>query len=187
MAEKLAGLYIMKKFNIRFICIVIIVWAADTFSKLWAVKALTSQPKLEFLGELLQFRLIYNTGGIFGVAPGNALVFQALTGMAITFLLLYYYKHPDRGSLFDLSISLVLGGALGNFTDRFFRPGVVDFIDMDFFDIPAIGIYRWPTYNIADAFISVGTVLMIISFLSFERVQAKKDKQDEERALHTDR
>lgn len=165
----------MKKFSIRFFSILVIVWALDTLTKIWAVKALTNKGVVQILGDFLQFRLIYNTGGIFGFAQGNAMVFQGLTGMAILFLILYYHKNPDHDNLFDLSISLVLGGALGNFTDRFFRPGVVDFIDVDFFNIPAIGIYRWPIFNIADTFISIGALLMIISFVRFERRRLQEE------------
>ena len=166
----------MKKFNVRFVSLVIIIWAADAFSKLWAVQTLSGSKTIKVFGsDLFRFHLVYNTGGVFGIAPGNAIFFQILTGLAITFLAVYYYKTLDNDNIFDMAVSFVLGGALGNFTDRFFRPGVVDFIDMEFFDIPALGLYRWPTYNVADAFISIGAVLMLVALIRIEKARARQE------------
>lgn len=133
------------------------VWLFDFISKLWAEKTFSQLFQMNVLGEWLRFRLVYNTGGVFGIMPGNPLVFHVITGVALLLLLIYFLRSKE-GELFNASMALVLGGALGNFTDRFFRHGVVDFIDM------GIGIHRWPTYNVADIFILFGAVLMAIYF-----------------------
>ena len=146
----------------RFISIIIIVWSLDLITKIWAVASLSNREVIHVIGDTLVFRLVYNTGGVFGIFQGNPMVFQSLTGFAILFLFVYFIKTPNKIELFNTTIALILGGALGNFTDRFFRPGVVDFIEM------GIGIHRWPTYNVADASISVGAVLLAIAFYKME-------------------
>lgn len=159
----------MKKISLRAIAIIFLVWAADVISKYFIVQHFSDGSTLSLVGEYLQFRLVYNTGGVFGIFQGNAMIFHILSGIAILFLLVYYIRAPYQDTFFNLAVCFVLGGALGNFTDRFFRPGVVDFIDM------GVGVNRWPTYNVADAFISIGAVVLLISFYRTEQ-QEKKEK-----------
>jgi signal peptidase II len=153
----------MHKFSSRFFIVVSLIWIADAITKIWAVDSLSNGETIEVLGTYLRFRLVYNTGGVFGTFQGNPMIFQFLTGFAIVFLFFYFIKTPEDSPLFRTSVSLIMGGAFGNFTDRFFRHGVVDFIDM------GVGYYRWPTYNIADSFISTGAVLLAIAFYKIEK------------------
>lgn len=170
---------ISEKVSVRFIAIIIIIWVMDFISKYYALEFLDPAKNASItyqgysiLGDWFRLRLTYNTGGVFGIFQGNAFVFHLLTGAAILFLLLYYLKTQDFSKLFQLSISFILGGALGNFTDRFFRPGVVDFIDM------GIGTYRWPTYNIADSFITVGAIMLAVAFYQIEKKRARENTKD---------
>ena len=73
------------------------------------------------------------------------------------------------------AIAAILGGALGNFTDRFYgtTPGVVDFIDVRF------GNFRWFIFNIADAFICVGAFLLAIAFYKFEKAEKEARRAEE--------
>ncbi len=164
----------MKKFTPTFFSVIIIVWALDFASKQWALGALEAAGYVPVLGSLLGWELTYNTGGVFGIFQGNAMIFQVITGLAIVFLLLFYARGvsaEENTRLFQLAMSFVLGGALGNFTDRFYKQGVVDFINM------GIGSHRWPTYNVADAFISVGAILLLVSFILFEKKQRRATKK----------
>jgi len=161
----------MNKLTLRAISIIVLAWAADFFSKYLIVKNLSGNETINILGDILRFRLVYNTGGVFGIFQGNTLLFHILTGFAIIFMLIYYLKSPEQDKFFDLAICFVLGGALGNFTDRFFRVGVVDFIDMGF------GGYRWPTYNVADIFVSLGGFFLVISFYLAEKKQLARQKK----------
>lgn len=148
----------MEKLNARFFTIISLVWIGDFFSKIWAEKTLSGGHVIPLISDLLRFRLVYNTGGVFGILQNNAMYFHILTGLAIAFLVFYFIRTKENHPVFHTSISFILGGALGNFTDRFFRHGVVDFIDM------GIGIHRFPTYNVADSFITVGAILLGITF-----------------------
>jgi len=166
----------MKKVSIKALSIIIIVWTLDLVTKYIAEKYLSGGTFVPVIGNIWQFRLVYNTGGVFGIFQGNAVVFHVLSGLAILFLLVYYLRSPYEDNFFNTAISFVLGGALGNFTDRFFRPGVVDFIDMGY------GIYRWPTYNVADMFIFFGAVILLISFYREEKNSKQRENKPAQKA-----
>ncbi|MDH4262802.1 MAG: signal peptidase II [Spirochaetia bacterium] len=159
---------VMRKTNIKAMFIIFFVWGTDVVSKYFIEKNFSDGSTLRIFGDYLQFRLVYNTGGVFGIFQNNAMIFHILSGIAILFLLIYYLRSTYEDVFFNIAIYFVLGGALGNFTDRFFRKGVVDFIDMGF------GINRWPTYNVADAFISIGAIALLISFYLSEKNNVKK-------------
>ena len=75
-------------------------------------------------------------------------------------VLIYFLKEFDTDQpLVITAISLQIGGALGNLSDRIFLGSVVDFID-----IGVSGVYRWPTFNIADSSIIIGIIVLIFSF-----------------------
>jgi signal peptidase II len=139
--------------------------AVDQLTKVWAVAEL-SDSSIELIDGFLQLRLTRNPGAAFSSFTGGGPFLgavAALVAVAIAFLLPQIEERSDR-----LALSLVMGGALGNFVDRVFRGdgfldgAVVDFIDFSF----------WPTFNAADSAISIGVVLMLISAL-FRREPAK--------------
>lgn len=156
------------KFTPAFIAVLLGVYVSDLLSKLWILKRLPHLGDSEkILGNFLFFTMTRNEGGVFGMMQGHAWIFQILTGFAIVFLLFYYYRSGEGSGVFTLAIAAILGGALGNFTDRFYgtTPGVVDFIDVRF------GSFRWFIFNIADAFICVGAFLLAIAFYQFEKAE----------------
>jgi signal peptidase II len=78
---------------------------------------------------------------------------------AVIFIFWYYRKLSDEQRYLQIALALVLGGALGNALDRLLRGYVIDFIDWHWRDL------HWPTFNIADAGISVGLVLLFLDML----------------------
>ena len=155
----------MKKLSASSIGLIIFLWLIDVSSKFAVYKYLSDGSILNVLGDLLRFRLVYNTGGVFGIFQGNATLFHIMSGIAIIVLFVYYLKSPYQDTPFVVAVCLILGGALGNFTDRFFISGVVDFIDMGF------GAYRWPTYNMADVWLFFGAVTLMIYFYKVEKLE----------------
>jgi signal peptidase II len=125
----------------------VVVVAVDQVTKSWAVRRLSS-------GDIhvwwkLDFQLTYNSGASFGLARGWAPV---IGGVAVTIvvLLLASVRHV-RSDALTVALGLVVGGALGNLSDRIFRGhhgAVVDFIALHF----------WPTFNVADSCIVVGAI-----------------------------
>lgn len=164
------------KFTPPFFAVLVVVYVSDLFSKLWILKKFTLQGQSEpVIGKFLYFTLTRNEGGVFGMMQGHAWLFQILTGFAIIFLLYYYYRSAEGSKIFTLAIAAILGGALGNFTDRFYgvTPGVVDFIDV------RLGSFRWFIFNIADAFICIGAFLLAIAFYKFEKAEKAARREQE--------
>jgi signal peptidase II len=79
-------------------------------------------------------------------------------------LLVYFLKGDEFTNIQRWAIAGILGGGIGNLTDRIFRPlGVVDFIDVKFFGI--FGLERWPTFNVADSTVVISGLLLLFSFI----------------------
>lgn len=112
----------------------------------------------------LNLRLLHNTGAAFSLladAGGWQRWFFVLLGAGVSaFILVWLRKMPaGQGKLLPLSLSLILGGALGNVIDRAMYGYVVDFIDVYY------GAWHWPAFNVADSAITVGAVLFILDSL----------------------
>lgn len=133
------------------------------------------------LGDFFRLTYIENAGMAFGIDLGGKLFFSIVSIVASIAILIYLYRARHALLAFRLSLALILGGALGNLIDRafygllfnggaLFTGRVVDFFDVDFFDI-TIGTYqlhRWPVFNIADACVSVGVILLLFAHRSAE-------------------
>ena len=91
------------------------------------------------------------------------------------FILIKYYK---RHVLLNISLAMVLGGAVGNMIDRFRLGYVVDFLDTEFI--------RFPTFNIADCFITVGAILLGVYIIFFDSKAEKRLKAENEAAHAAD-
>lgn len=99
------------------------------------------------------FKLIWvkNSGAAFGIFQNNNTPLIFLSIAILGFLLFYLDKIPNQKS-YNLSISLIIGGAIGNLIDRIFFGYVRDFIS----------IWIWPVFNIADMAITIGIILILI-------------------------
>lgn len=138
--------------------VVVGVVVLDQCTKAWAVDRLARGP-VWVLGDDVGLRLTRNPGGAFsllqGFTPVLALVAVVLTALLVRAVV--RTRHP----LTLLALALVLGGALGNLVDRltrrpgFLRGAVVDFV--------VVGSF--PTFNVADAAITVGAVLLVLAVL----------------------
>lgn len=134
-----------------------VVVGLDQLTKAWAVEALVDGP-IELIGDSVQFDLVRNRGGAFSLLSFDGVTpLLAIAAIALSLWLVYLgHREDDRWLVFGLA--LVLGGALGNLADRLFRdPGVLEGAVVDFVDVGA-----WPTFNLADAAITVGVVLLVL-------------------------
>jgi signal peptidase II len=93
-----------------------------------------------------------NKGAAWGMLQ-NARIFLIIMTIAASAVMVYLI-FKTRNNLFRLSLSFILGGAVGNLIDRIFKGAVTDFLDF------YIGKYNFPTFNVADSFITIGTVLL---------------------------
>jgi signal peptidase II len=152
----------------------LVVLVADQLSKAWIdasfAPATTHTPRgslaapTEIVGDLVRIAKTYNNGGIFGLFGAGAPVL-ALASIGVIGAILYYQARSIRSAplLLTVSLGLLLGGALGNFTDRIRYGYVIDFVDT------GIGDFRWYTFNVADASISLAIVGLIALSLLGDR------------------
>jgi signal peptidase II len=127
----------------------------DQLTKIWAVSALSDGP-VEVIGSLLQFRLTRNPGGAFSLLTGLTPVLAVLAGVMVVYIIRTTRRTADV--VMAYSLTLVLGGAVGNLVDRLVRsPGFLRGEVVDFIKVP-----NWPTFNVADSAITIGVILIAI-------------------------
>ena len=107
---------------------------------------------------------VRNTGAAFGILRGipepvRTYFFLGITLVALAAVFFIFCKAGGRPWYFKAILSLVVAGALGNITDRFLLGEVVDFLSF------YIGRFRWPTFNLADTYISIGMAGLLVSVL----------------------
>ena len=109
---------------------------------------------------IMNLTFVVNYGFAFGLL-NNPSLNQILVSLVILAIIIYflYLLIKTQDKIFQLTLTLILAGALGNFIDRIFRGFVIDFIDI------YIGKYHWPAFNIADSCITVGFVVLMINIL----------------------
>jgi signal peptidase II len=134
----------------------------DQLTKWWAVETLDDGHVIDLVWTL-RFKLAYNTGAAFSLNEGRGAVISVIA-LVVVALLLRTGRHATR-PLAALALGLVLGGAVGNLTDRAFRDAggeprdgflggaVVDFVDLQW----------WPIFNVADSAIVCGALLLVVS------------------------
>jgi len=135
------------------------VFAIDAITKNIAMNSLGYYKSFDYLGGFLRFDLTYNRGGVFGIMQGYQHLFLVVSIIVLIIMIIYYFYEKKMPQAFRIALALIIGGAAGNIFDRLIpgRTGVVDFIS-----IGVDGVYRWPTFNVADMVIIAGALLLII-------------------------
>lgn len=138
--------------------IVVAVVVLDQATKAWALDQLADGPRA-IIGSDVELALSRNTGGAFSLFQGFTPLL-ALIAVVIAVVLVRAVRHADdRLSL--VALALVLGGAVGNLIDRVFRsPGFLRGAVVDF-----VSVGSFPTFNVADAAITIGAVLLVITLV----------------------
>ena len=107
--------------------------------------------------KFLNIRLIWNEGIAFGLLSFNETIFyNALTFLILIIILIIFFMLSKSNGIKKFSLMMILGGAIGNVYDRIFYGAVPDFIDFH------IGNFHWFIFNVADIFITLGVIFMII-------------------------
>ena len=125
---------------------------------------------IELFGDFLWIVHVRNTAIAFNIGrnlpPGTQrTLFSLLPLLVLAGLFLYYLFTNDTVTRFQRwCFAALIGGGLGNYVDRLFRPdGVVDFVSVKFYGI--FGLARWPTFNVADSTVVIAGILLFLSFL----------------------
>lgn len=119
-----------------------------------------------------------NSGAAWGILQGKMWLFYVITVIVIVAIIYYIQKAAKGKWLLGVSLSFMLGGAIGNFIDRVYRKEVVDFIHTFIFG------YNFPVFNIADSALVIGVILLMIQMLLDER-KAKEKSYGENGTHHS--
>lgn len=150
--------------------IIILGLLADYFSKRWALATLSSGGRIDLIKGFLDFQYLENRGAAFGIFQGNVIALSIISLAIAAVLVFMLFKYGKQSKVLSVALSLIIAGALGNIYDRIVYGFVVDFIHMHWMDT-----YHFPTYNVADMCVTIGTVLMIfyIIFIDGKKNEAK--------------
>jgi signal peptidase II len=151
------------KQRISYLFLVVILLAADQFTKLLVVRNIPPNSGVDVIRDYFTLVHVQNKGAIFGFfsQSQNTLVYLLLTMAslaALTLVVYYFFKTPAKETTIMFPLSLILAGALGNLSDRVFRGYVIDFLDF------SIRSWHWPSFNVADSCITIGAILFIYVF-----------------------
>ena len=152
------------------ICIVVFLFTADQITKILVQKYFGLHESRHVLGDIVQFTYSRNMGGAFGLKFISPTFLTVITTLIVISLFFLYFSKRLRPVRFwaEFSFLMIMGGALGNLYGRWFRGAVVDFIDV------GIGKFRWPIFNIADIWITIGIFGLIIYYTFFADEEERK-------------
>ena len=153
----------VKKFDIYSFIIIIIAFGLDRLSKVYVINLIENNQSEVFINDYLNITLNWNRGIAFGLLSFNAtIVYHLISILILTIIIYLIYLMVKSDSLGKILFGLIIGGAVGNLFDRFTYFAVPDFIDFH------INSFHWFTFNVADIFISLGIILMILKELLFK-------------------
>lgn len=132
----------------------------DRISKIWALKSLKTGNDIVVIDNFFSFQYLENRGAAFGIFQGKVFLLTAVTLLVVIGMIYYLIKYKPDSKVLRLSFALIISGAIGNLYDRVFYKYVVDFILLHYRDI-----YYFPTFNVADMLVVVGTFLLAICVL----------------------
>lgn len=135
----------------------------DQLTKLIVRMSLFVGQSVQVIGNVARLTYVENRGMAFGIQIGDGLVFTILSILASVGIAVYLYLQRDEHPGITVSLSVILGGAVGNLIDRILFGRVVDFVDV------GIGTVRWPVFNVADSAVVIGMVLLIVTTYRMER------------------
>ena len=143
------------------IIIILVIFFFDRLTKLYLINLQASGTDIDFyIFPFLNFYLIWNTGIGFGLASMETSIYYHILTTIIVFvnLGLIYFLLKSKG-IYVYLLATIIGGSLGNLFDRIYYYAVPDFIDLH------LGNFHWFIFNVADIFITVGIIGLIMTEL----------------------
>ena len=139
--------------------IIVIIFSLDRISKITIIEYQLGNNSI-YINDFVNFDLVWNTGVGFGFFSSNLnLMYNSITAIIGVVIIFVIYLLVKSIFIDKIYFSLVLGGALGNFYDRLMYYAVPDFIDIHYKN------FHWFTFNMADIFITVGIIMLLVKEL----------------------
>ena len=142
----------------KFLWIIPLTVVIDQLSKFAVRGSMTLYQSDPLLGDFFRLTYIHNSGAAFGLNMGSPLLHTLVSIVALGALVYLYRTLQEDERVLQAALCLVLGGAVGNIIDRLYLGEVVDFFDFGFGDL------RWPIFNFADSFVTVGVILLALGY-----------------------
>ena len=151
--------------------IIVGVVALDQLTKWLAVTFLTRSESVAVIPGVLQLTYVENEGAAFGMLSEHRWVFMIISTVAILAMLVYLWKFRPTSRFACTALSMVIGGGIGNMIDRVYLNYVIDFID--FCAFPELWVW---VFNVADACVCVGGVMLALWCILTIVAEAKEEK-----------
>ena len=154
-----------------YVLIALVIFALDRFSKLFILNILEDKDKVDiYINSFLSLYLVWNKGIGFGLFSFDDTTAYNLITLIILFInvIIVYLIFVEEGLKIYFLLT-ILGGSLGNFVDRLYYKAVPDFIDINY------NGYHWFIFNVADIFITLGIICLILAeLLNYKSSNEKK-------------
>lgn len=157
------GISMYRYYGLAFLVIIL-----DQWTKWLIVKKMELYESIPIIDRFFAITSHRNKGAAWGILPDQMMFFYIITVIVVIGIIYFMQKHARDSMLVAIALSLILGGAIGNFIDRLFRKEVVDFLDFIIFT------YDFPIFNVADSSLCVGVFLFLIATIIDERKKKGK-------------
>lgn len=147
----------MKK--IKYAILIFIVFGIDQISKLVVSNNINLNGSVEVIKDFFSLTYVKNKGAAFGMFSSYTFIISLISVLILFYLLYELFRNKKEEKLIDYSLSLIIGGLLGNLFDRIFLGCVRDFFDFTLFD------KGFAIFNVGDTFIVIGCIVFIIGIL----------------------
>lgn len=150
-----------------YLVIVFIIILFDQYTKILANDSLAEIDTFPLIDNVFHFTLVKNKGAAFGIMQNQRWFFIIITFAVILAMIIYVFKYKPKHKLLLTSLSMIIGGAVGNLIDRIKLGYVIDFFDFR--------LINFAVFNVADSFVVIGTIL-----LSYYLLFIYKEPKEEE-------
>ena len=148
----------------KLIFLMLFLVSLDQITKSWALKNIFKNENIIEVNNFLNFIPVWNNGISFGLLSDliNINFFMIIVSSTIALFFFIWFIKTQNNKLI-ISLTFIISGALGNIIDRFNHKAVVDFIDVH------INNLHWPTFNLADSYITLGAFIYIIAIFTSQK------------------
>ncbi|MDF2504023.1 MULTISPECIES: signal peptidase II [Clostridium] len=137
------------------IIVIILVNIIDRLSKIWASTTLKDYDDIVVIKNIFSLSYLENRGAAWGIFQNKTIFLLIITIIVMIGIIYFLYRYKPKSRIMRIGLSLIVAGALGNMYDRITHKYVVDFIYFHYKDV-----YSFPTFNIADMSVVIGTILL---------------------------
>jgi signal peptidase II len=135
----------------------------DRLTKVWALGSLRGNNGIILIKDFFGLEYLENRGAAFGIMQNKLIMLAIATLLVISGMIYYIIVYKPKSKFLRMSFAMIISGALGNLYDRLFYKYVVDFILIHYKEV-----YYFPTFNVADMLVVVGTLILAISIVKEE-------------------